>query len=108
MNSESIPLIMSSIQKLLTYDFESMFCSHVGYIEDEKKMLQLKLDDLESLYREVEGLHKLGNSIDKINENFFRESTQLSPYPGESGILCAWWLPLYLMWKIGRLDSVLY
>ena len=37
MESESIPVIMHSIRKLLSYEIDIMFCSHAGYIQDGKR-----------------------------------------------------------------------
>lgn len=71
MNTESIPVIMDSIRKLLTYDFGAMFCCHAGYIRDGKRMLKEKLDNLENLCGEVKHLHNIGLSIPEINEKLF-------------------------------------
>jgi len=71
MNSESIPVIMDSIRVLLSYDFQSMFCCHAGYVENGKKMLKQKLDNLENLCGEVKKLHKEGLSIEEIKEQIF-------------------------------------
>ncbi|UOQ94817.1 MBL fold metallo-hydrolase [Halobacillus shinanisalinarum] len=71
MDSESIPVIMNSIRTLLSYDFESMFCCHAGYIQDGKRMLKQKLTYLENLCSEVNSLHKEGLSIDEINKKLF-------------------------------------
>lgn len=66
MNTESIPLIMDSIRKLLTYDFGSMFCCHTGYFQDGKKRLKQKLEYLENLCGEVKHLHQTGLSATEI------------------------------------------
>lgn len=71
MNTESIPDIMNSISRLLTYDFKSMFCSHAGYIKDGKTMLKRKLAHLEYLYGEVERLYHIGYTLSEINRNLF-------------------------------------
>jgi ribonuclease/clavin/mitogillin len=71
MDSESIPVIMDSIRKLLTYEFESMFCCHAGYIPNGKEMLKQKLDNLVNLCGEVEDLYKKGFSIPEINQTLF-------------------------------------
>jgi glyoxylase-like metal-dependent hydrolase (beta-lactamase superfamily II) len=71
MDSESIPVIMDSIRRLLTYDFESMFCCHAGYIQDGKKMLEDKLANLENLCGEVKHLYEKGLSIAEITQTLF-------------------------------------
>src|SRR5699024_9990778 len=53
------------------YDFQSMFCCHAGYVENGKKMLKQKLDNLENLCGEVKKLHKEGLSIEEIKEQIF-------------------------------------
>lgn len=71
MERESIPQIMRSIEKLLQYDFDSLFCCHAGYVNDGKKMLQKKLDYLENLSGEVKERHKKGHTIEEITQEFF-------------------------------------
>jgi len=71
MESESIPAIMSSIRTLLTYDFNSVFCSHAGYIQNGKEMMKQKVDYLENLCGEVKKLHKEGHSAAEITDILF-------------------------------------
>ncbi|MDQ0200349.1 MBL fold metallo-hydrolase [Neobacillus ginsengisoli] len=71
MDGESIPVTMDSIRKLLSYDFESLFCSHAGYIQDGKRMMGQKLEHLENLCGEVEHLHKEGLSVVEIDKKLF-------------------------------------
>lgn len=71
MATESIPVIMDSLRKLLSYEFTSIFCSHAGYFEDGRKMLEMKLSYLENLVAEVKGLHEAGLSVSNINSKLF-------------------------------------
>lgn len=71
MKNESIPVIMDSIRTLLSYDFDSMFCCHAGYVENGKEMLKKKLDYLENLCGEVKNLHNKGLPIEEINNKLF-------------------------------------
>ncbi len=71
MRTESIPLTMSSIQTLLSYDFESIFCCHAGYIKNGKEMLKKKLDYLGILCREVKALNKEGFTAAEIDNKLF-------------------------------------
>ncbi|MEH7353957.1 MBL fold metallo-hydrolase [Neobacillus drentensis] len=71
MDSESIPIIIDSIRRLLTYDFQALFCSHAGYIQNGKSMMKQKLDYLENLSGEVGHLYKEGCSIEEINQKIF-------------------------------------
>ncbi len=70
-NLESIPVIMDSIRTLLTYDFDSMFCCHAGYIQNGKQAFKEKLEYLEHLSSDVIELHKQGRTVDEINETLF-------------------------------------
>ncbi|MDN3015459.1 MBL fold metallo-hydrolase [Paenibacillus sp. BSR1-1] len=71
MKSESIRLIMNSIRMLLSHDFETLFCSHSGYIKDGKEMLKQKLNNLENLCGEVKSLHEKGFTINEIDKSLF-------------------------------------
>jgi endoribonuclease LACTB2 len=74
---ESIPVIMNSLRKLLSYDFGTLFCSHAGYVENGRKMLRRKLDYLESITGEVLKLHKQGLAIDEIDKKLFPDKHML-------------------------------
>lgn len=63
---ESVPVIMESIRKVLTYDFSEMYCSHAGYIKNGKEMLQKKLDYMENLSGKILDLYKKGLSCEEI------------------------------------------
>ncbi|MFP5114876.1 MBL fold metallo-hydrolase [Bacillaceae bacterium C204] len=71
MDSESIPVIIYSIRTLLSFDFQSLFCAHSGYIQDGKSKLKQKLDYLENLSGEVVNLYEEGRSIDEITQMLF-------------------------------------
>ncbi|WP_241558844.1 MBL fold metallo-hydrolase [Oceanobacillus halophilus] len=73
MQTESTPVTMDSIRKLLKYDFKSMYCSHAGYFKDGKSKLKQKLEYLEQLYSEVERMHKEGHSNVEINKKLFQK-----------------------------------
>lgn len=71
MKSESISKVKDSIRKLLIYNFQSMFCSHAGYIPDGKEMLREKLIYLESLTEKVKKLYMQGDSPIEIDKKLF-------------------------------------
>ncbi len=71
MESESIPVIMHSIRKLLSYEIQSMYCGHAGYIQNGKKKLRQKLQYLEVLCDEVNALHQHGLSVEAIDRKIF-------------------------------------
>ncbi len=71
LSHESIPTIMESIRTVLAYDFQSMFCSHAGYLADGKRLLQMKLEYMENMCGEILHLHKQGYSIAEIKNQLF-------------------------------------
>ncbi|PWA12234.1 MBL fold metallo-hydrolase [Pueribacillus theae] len=71
MRHESIPEMMNSINRVLAYDFEAMFCGHAGYVANGKQLLKRKLDDLEIKKEEILELYKKGYSITEIDQTLF-------------------------------------
>lgn len=71
MDSESVPQIIGSIQKVLSYDFEDIYCNHAGFIANGKLKLQEKLDYLLQIQGEVQLLHKMGFSVKEIQQRLF-------------------------------------
>ena len=71
MATESIPQIMDSIRKLLTYDISSIFCSHSGYFKEGRKTLKQKLSYLEELTASVERLYDEGMPPEEIAHQLF-------------------------------------
>ncbi len=71
LREESIPTIMSSIRKVLTYDFEEVFCCHRGYVKDGRQLFEIKLDYLENLSGEIIHLYEQGNTMDEIKCRLF-------------------------------------
>ncbi|GAA4835870.1 MBL fold metallo-hydrolase [Algivirga pacifica] len=63
---ESIREQINSIQKIITLDFEVLFCSHNPQLSHGKERLVKKLHFLESFFEEVASLHKKGYSPDEI------------------------------------------
>lgn len=60
LREESIPTIIHSLKKVLTYDFREVFCAHAGYIKDGRTALQRKLDYLLALQEEIIALYEKG------------------------------------------------
>jgi len=57
---ENIAEQISSLRKILKYDFEALFCAHRPAIKDGKKRLARKLDYLENFYGRVGELSAMG------------------------------------------------
>lgn len=68
---ESIPQIIQSLERVLTYDFQDVFCSHAGFLEDGRKALERKRDYLLSIQQDVLTLHKQGDSAEAICQKLF-------------------------------------
>ena len=71
LQEESIPTIISSLEKLLTYDFEEVFCSHAGYLIEGRTALHNKLDYLLELQEQIIKLHKEGLTPKQITRSIF-------------------------------------
>lgn len=71
LSNESIPEIINSIERLLTYDFEEMFCCHAGYIDNGRKALQRKHSYLTSLRDEIQYLSEKGYTQKEIHKMVF-------------------------------------
>lgn len=65
---ESAPVIMESINKVLTYDFSEMYCCHAGYVKNGKEMLKKKLEYMENKSGEIIHLYKQGFSSEEVKE----------------------------------------
>lgn len=72
LRDESIPTIIQSIEKVLTYDFEELFCCHAGYVKDGKKALTKKLTYLKELQAKVIALQKQGYNEQDIQKEVFK------------------------------------
>jgi len=71
LREESIPTLIDSLQRVLTYDFEDVFCCHAGYLEDGKGALRRKLDYLLTLQNKILQLHDEGSNVEQINDVLF-------------------------------------
>ncbi|MEH7444881.1 MBL fold metallo-hydrolase [Bacillus sp. JJ1122] len=68
---ESIPQIIQSLEKVMMYDFQDVFCNHAGFVENGREALIRKLDYLLSIQQQVLILHKEGNQAEVICEKLF-------------------------------------
>lgn len=73
LREESIPQIIASIEKVLTYDFDELFCNHAGYVKDGKKALRLKLNYLYDLRGKIEMMSEEGLTVEEINQQLFNK-----------------------------------
>jgi len=71
LTNESIPTIIKSLEKILTYDFEEVFCQHAGVAQEGRFALERKLDYLVSIEQEVIRLFNEGNTSTEICQKLF-------------------------------------
>ncbi|MFC5602831.1 MBL fold metallo-hydrolase [Sporosarcina koreensis] len=71
LRDESIPTIISSIEKTLSYDFGELFCCHAGYVKDGRMALQKKLAYLQELRESALALRKKGYDVREIHSRLF-------------------------------------
>lgn len=71
LSNESIPEIINSLERLLTYDFGEMFCCHAGYVDNGPKALRRKHNYLTSLRDEIQYLAEKGYSKKEIHKMVF-------------------------------------
>lgn len=73
LRNESIPTIIESIRKVLTYDIGEMFCCHAGYTRNAKEAFNNKLDYLTSFQDEVIQLYEKGLNEKEIMHKMFHK-----------------------------------
>lgn len=71
MKNESISRIKTSLRKLLALPFQSVFCSHAGYLENGRALLEQKLHYLEALQEKIIQLYEDGLSQQDIHCQLF-------------------------------------
>ncbi|MGN7471124.1 MBL fold metallo-hydrolase [Brevibacillus sp. SAFN-007a] len=77
LRDESIPLLIESIRRVLTRDFQAMYCAHAGYMAKGKDLLMRKLDDLLQLQGEILRLHGQGLTVAEINGLLFAKPSPI-------------------------------
>ncbi|MCM3639010.1 MBL fold metallo-hydrolase [Sporosarcina luteola] len=71
LRDESIPTIINSLEKTLSYDFGELFCCHAGYVKDGRMALQKKLAYLQELRENTLALRKKGYQVREIHARLF-------------------------------------
>lgn len=71
LEEESVPTIIQSLERVLTYDFQEVFCNHKGFVEDGRSALERKLNNLLALQQDVLALHEQGNPATEICKKLF-------------------------------------
>ncbi|OCA83164.1 MBL fold metallo-hydrolase [Bacillus sp. FJAT-27225] len=71
LREESIPEIIQSLKKVLTYDFDDVFCCHAGYLRNGRTALKNKLEYLLNLQGTVLKMYYEGKTPEEINNTLF-------------------------------------
>ena len=68
---ESAPILIRSLKEILTYDFDTYICSHVGVMHNGRERIEKKVAYLENLQRKVLDLQAHGLSGKRIRKQLF-------------------------------------
>lgn len=71
MRDENLIDTLNSLKKVLTYDFEEVYCCHAGYLKNGRQKIQEKVEYLEEKQRQIEVLFKEGYSVEDMKEVLF-------------------------------------
>lgn len=79
---------IKSIKNVLTYDFNTIYCSHKGMIENGRSLLEKKLEYLNNLIEVVKSYSLKGYNADQINKILFkkRETAEIISFNHLSGM----------------------
>lgn len=82
LREESVPTIIQSLERVLTYDFQEVFCNHKGFVEDGRPALERKLNNLLALQQDVLTLHQQGNPAEIICNQLFPRKYPITKFSG--------------------------
>ena len=80
LRDESIPQIIRSIERVLTYDFNDVFCCHAGYLANGRALFQDKLEILKNLVSEVTSLYMSGLTAEEIKDKLFPKKYPITQF----------------------------
>lgn len=82
LTEESIPTIIDSLERVLSYDFQDVFCSHAGLLKDGREAIGRKRDNLLSIQHRVLTLQAEGNSAEEIRNILFQQKYPIMKFSG--------------------------
>lgn len=80
LREEHIPTIIASLERVLTYDFEEVFCCHAGYVKQGRAAIEEKLAYLYELRDNVHTLQQRGLSVNEINHQLFQKKYPITKF----------------------------
>lgn len=71
LDEENIVHTLASLKKLLTYDFNEVYCCHAGYLTDGRNRILEKIAYIEEMEEKVRHLFVQGYSVEEMTSNIF-------------------------------------
>ncbi|MDV2686147.1 MBL fold metallo-hydrolase [Alkalihalophilus lindianensis] len=71
LREENMPVLIDSLKRTLTYDFDEVFCSHAGHLKNGRTALKGKLDYLLDLQGTILNMYEEGKTPEEINAELF-------------------------------------
>lgn len=71
LEEEQILQTMASLEKVLSYEFETVYCNHAGYLPNGRRRLEQKLAYLREIQQNVQDLHAQGLDEQAITDALF-------------------------------------
>ncbi len=88
LREESVPVIIESLIKVLTYEFSDVFCSHAGFVGDGRGALRRKLEYLLDLQGNIIRLHEEGWEPADIRRILLPKNTPSPTFQQANGARC--------------------
>ncbi|MBH8604557.1 MBL fold metallo-hydrolase [Thermoactinomyces sp. CICC 10522] len=82
MKGESVPRMIDSIKRILTFPVETVFCGHAGIVEDGRFKLEKKLRFLEGLQEKTLEFHERGLDEAEIAKRLLPSKQWVSLFTG--------------------------
>jgi endoribonuclease LACTB2 len=80
LKSESIPTIVRSIDRVLTYDFNEIVCNHAGIVSNGREALLEKKHNLEAFIDQVLTLHQQGIDYKEIHARLIQKKYPITRF----------------------------
>lgn len=71
LDEENIVHTLTSLKKILNYDFEEVYCCHAGFLADGRARIQEKIAYLEEMESRIRQLFDKGYSVEEITTSIF-------------------------------------
>lgn len=83
LDEENIVHTLASLKKILSYDFEVVYCCHAGFLVDGRMKIQEKIAYLEELESNIKQLFYKGYSVEEITKAIFPRDYPIIKVSGE-------------------------